>query len=697
MAQSNVKLTVDATGAVTALKRVQGQTNKLQSSFGKLQRALAVGGLGLLAKNSVQAATNFQALQVRLQLLTSEYGEFAQAQEVVARAQKTFNLSITEATAGIADIFARLRPLGTSLEDIENTFVGFNSIAKLSGVTGQQASAAFTQLAQALGSGRLQGDEFRSIAEQVPGLLVAISKETGIATGALKKFASEGALESDIVLRALSKSAKEGAAKISVLMAKSPTEKIKALQNSLEQLNIEIGKKFIPAVSNAALNLAKFTNSLIDFINSDAGQATAIIAGFVLGVKALSVALPLLAANLGLLIARLKMTALSAALGSSGLKGLAAANFLATASVGKLTIALTAFKFALAQTGIGLAVIAIGAFVTAITKAINKQKEFNNLLTDGGIADVEEALQNATDKVAKLETKLKDLSSGGRAKLNLVKQLERAKLEVAELVPRLEKLKRIEFWKNFDTSAKSLRDQNETLKDNIERSKLLTDEAKNKFDLDKKIKELNDQYGEGVAAVLIDQLKENEILEQSLDLIKKKQEAADKLKEKMTAVGEEIASGIKDNLREAITGAQSFGEAISNVLNNMRDRIIDAQLDKLFSGFATSFGEKGGGLGGVIGSIFGGLFANGGRPPVGKASVVGERGPELFVPKVAGTIVPNDKLSGGGEVNVVVNVDASGSSVEGDEQGAKQFGMALSAAIQQELINQRRPGGLLNA
>ncbi len=43
-----------------------------------------------------------------------------------------------------------------------------------------------------------------------------------------------------------------------------------------------------------------------------------------------------------------------------------------------------------------------------------------------------------------------------------------------------------------------------------------------------------------------------------------------------------------------------------------------------------------------IGGFFN--FANGGRPPVGAASIVGERGPELFVPDSAGTIIPNGKI-----------------------------------------------------
>jgi tape measure domain-containing protein len=86
--------------------------------------------------------------------------------------------------------------------------------------------------------------------------------------------------------------------------------------------------------------------------------------------------------------------------------------------------------------------------------------------------------------------------------------------------------------------------------------------------------------------------------------------------------------------------------------------------------------------------------ANGGPVSSGQTYMVGERGPELFVPGRSGTIVANDKM-GGGNTNVVVNVDAKGSSVEGDEQGANQLGRVISAAVQSELIKQQRPGGIL--
>ena len=75
--------------------------------------------------------------------------------------------------------------------------------------------------------------------------------------------------------------------------------------------------------------------------------------------------------------------------------------------------------------------------------------------------------------------------------------------------------------------------------------------------------------------------------------------------------------------------------------------------------------------------------------------IVGERGPELFMPGRSGTVIPNDAL-GGGSTSVVVNVDASGNSnVQGDQAQAKQLGVAVSAAVQAELVKQQRPGGLL--
>ncbi len=87
-------------------------------------------------------------------------------------------------------------------------------------------------------------------------------------------------------------------------------------------------------------------------------------------------------------------------------------------------------------------------------------------------------------------------------------------------------------------------------------------------------------------------------------------------------------------------------------------------------------------------------FANGGRPPVGRPSIVGEKGPEIFVPSTAGTIIPNDKI-GGSSTNIVVNVDATNTEVNGDDGTANELGRLIAVAVQSEILEQKRAGGLL--
>ena len=161
--------------------------------------------------------------------------------------------------------------------------------------------------------------------------------------------------------------------------------------------------------------------------------------------------------------------------------------------------------------------------------------------------------------------------------------------------------------------------------------------------------------------------------------------------QKQLEFSQAIGQSFKDNFKDAILGAQTFGEAMRNVLNNISNRLLDMALDQAFS-------NAGGGIFGFLGNIFGNKKkiperAKGGPVQGGRSFVVGEKGPELFTPKSTGMITPNHAL--GGSTNVVVNVDASGSNVEGDEQGGRELGRLISAAVQSEIVQQQRPGGLL--
>ena len=159
--------------------------------------------------------------------------------------------------------------------------------------------------------------------------------------------------------------------------------------------------------------------------------------------------------------------------------------------------------------------------------------------------------------------------------------------------------------------------------------------------------------------------------------------ATDSLKTNFERIGESIASGVSDNLTAAIQGTKTLGDAAKSILNDLSSSLIRLGVNTLLSKIP--------GFGGL--PILGGK-ARGGPVKAGGSFVVGEKGPELFVPKRSGTIIPNDKL-GGGSTNISVNVDASGSSVQGNNESGKELGRVISAAIQSELLKQRRPGGLL--
>ena len=178
------------------------------------------------------------------------------------------------------------------------------------------------------------------------------------------------------------------------------------------------------------------------------------------------------------------------------------------------------------------------------------------------------------------------------------------------------------------------------------------------------------------------------------------------------------------------TGKASFAEMTSSILQDLARIFAKAALFKALSmtgigsflGLAKGGVTKGmtppttipGGVGamaanglavarnGIVPYAKGGLvtkptlfqYAQGGA---GNYGLMGEAGTEAIMPLRRGS---NGKLgveaSGGGASNVVINVDASGSNVQGDQPNAKALGAAIGAAVQAELVKQKRPGGLLS-
>ncbi len=164
--------------------------------------------------------------------------------------------------------------------------------------------------------------------------------------------------------------------------------------------------------------------------------------------------------------------------------------------------------------------------------------------------------------------------------------------------------------------------------------------------------------------------------------------AAEALKEKYKQVGDAIKSKVTDSIIAAIDGTKSLGESAMGILKDLASQFLRSGISQLF-GVVGGMGPSGG----LLSMLFGGGRASGGTVKGGTSYIIGESGPELFTPGRSGSIAPNSAMGG---ANVTVNVDASGSNVQGNQPDAKALGSAIGAAVQAELIKQKRPGGLLS-
>ena len=218
--------------------------------------------------------------------------------------------------------------------------------------------------------------------------------------------------------------------------------------------------------------------------------------------------------------------------------------------------------------------------------------------------------------------------------------------------------------KQYDEITKSVTNKNLFLTESLTLGTREAEIQQRLREFDKKALEFDKQIN----------LEERKQFENALRL----QPQLEKLNNLYASIGSTIENGLVNAIQGAIDGTSTLGDVARSVFGEISRQLI-------------SFG---------VNAFLGGLFpnssffrANGGVVSAGKSYMVGERGAEMFVPNTGGRIVPNSDL--GGSTNIVVNVDASGSSVEGNEGDGRELGRLISVAVQSEIIQQQRPGGLL--
>ena len=601
MAQSTVRLIVDAQNAIRPLQRVNEQTKALSKSTDKLKGRLdkssksfretgksakqasggvktLTGSLGPLLK-ALAAAAAIRFVFVK----TAELETQRKSLEVLTGSLEKTNLIIQElqdfgavtpfTSSELIEQSKRLKAFGFTTDELTDSVKRLSNIA---GATGADLSGIATAFGQIRAKGKLQQEENLQLLERGVDITTELKRITGLQGEEFESAMRKGKIGADLVNQAFINLTNEGGAFFGGATAQADTlaGRFSTLVDSIENLARKIGKELAPEIKTA-LNLA------ISAVNT-----------------------------ISKLIDRF------ATIGEIGLGASTKSEMDARSQATRLT-----------------------------------KMKFGDDIRLSGFAFTDE--EKAAKKFLKEQTAL------------LKKQfIER------------EKLRRKSF-EEVEIIEEGNKKQTKKTEKIIE-----TNNAANAF---------------------------NQTLDKSIFILDEAITQTDGLKDKFMEIGQGIEGGIVSGLTDAVMGTKTLAEAATGVLNNLKRKLVEVAMQRAVSGIGSS-------IGGFLGNIFGGRkkssgglvpfipslggkgFANGGSPPVGKVSVVGERGPELFVPKVAGTIIPNNAIGGGGTTNnmITVNVDASGTSVQGSGSEADQLGGLIASVVQATIIDEQRAGGLLN-
>ena len=759
------------TSTERAAAGIEAQGRAAQQASGKfngLRNALASLGAGIAVRKAFVDASELESAQARIGLLTKNFSQLTGIQEVAANAAKKFSLSQAESLGTLTDLGNRIGPTGASLQDVANVYEGFNTLLALNKVNSQNAASATLQLNQALGSGRLAGEEFNAISEATPQLLDAVAAVMGRTRGELKQLASDGKISSQVLIEALTRIRTEGAEDLETAFAGAfgATRRFNA---ALEDFSATIGTELLPALTpliSGATEILKLFGRLPGPVRTLIAAVAGLTAAFVVLAPAISTAIGLL--------------------GGLSLATLAAAGpwIALAAGIGVAVAALASYRSEAEKVG-GAARGGGAAEVTAASKLLaQKDAQIARLQgqrkTAGGQqrGSIDRSLATLRRERAQLQSDVKAGTAatptpvanamgtpvgstvgggGGRAAGGggASKAADEAKRLAEELQRSVERGN--DLFRQFSRQAVLLGTASETERKRLQIQYEYQDRVR-------EINELKDAEQKVNLMAVNDEIRRLQTLELQTEELKKQlevfyelaglsmggmlpggagafrtdvnldpndraQQKIDEYKTKLTELQDPInmaqrgAQGIGDafasSFQGIMTGTQTAQEALASFFQNIAKSFLDmateiiAQMVIMYA-FKQLLGLFGGGAGIAPSNNFSGAFsgttasfnpssfgmgllpgrANGGPVSSGQTYMVGERGPELFVPGHSGTIVANDKM-GGGNTNVVVNVDAKGSSVEGDEQGANQLGRVISAAVQSELIKQQRPGGIL--
>ena len=247
--------------------------------LGKIGTVLAGFATLSFAKSLLDTADAMQSINSQVRQVTSSETEYLSVQRQLLDVANNTRASLESTSSLYVSTSRALKDYGYTQQEILTFTEATNNAMTIGGVGAQQQAAALMQLSQALGSGVLQGDEFKSIAEAAPILLDTIAEYMGKSRAEIKKLGSEGQLTADVIFKAISGASEkfgEQAAKMPMTMGQALTVFSNNWQSMVSKLLNDSG-----AMSGIA--------SIIKMIADNLNLVVPIMAGFAVAIAAATV------------------------------------------------------------------------------------------------------------------------------------------------------------------------------------------------------------------------------------------------------------------------------------------------------------------------------------------------------------------------------------------------------------------------
>lgn len=198
------KMAIDAVGKASdnASQKINNLGNAT-GALGAIKGVLAGVAIGATVGKAMNMSDDYANMNARLNMINDGMQTTSELQKSIFTSAQRTGSAYTEMANGVAkmrmqagDVFQNNGETIAFLETMNKSFV-------VGGASIEEQKSAMMQLTQAMASGKLQGDELRSLAETSPALIQAIATKLGVTRGEVKKLGADGKITADIVKTAM--------------------------------------------------------------------------------------------------------------------------------------------------------------------------------------------------------------------------------------------------------------------------------------------------------------------------------------------------------------------------------------------------------------------------------------------------------------------------------------------------------------